>query len=299
LRLSPISRTLRAFATITSCPKSLSKRLTQGECVPISSAIRLRLSCLNDATEVEYGRNLFQKTLTDALATFKGDDRVKQFVARYLMLIEETASASPIHLPSPFFLTCFCAKEDDLSTWRAYGTGQRYAIAFQAQRLFNPPNHVLLKVNYDTAMHKQLAAATVEATINFYSAGLQSLADAEIPKWDEEFIAAWESKLTYLLPLVKDGGFEAESEFRILHEFRAEDLKNLVVIQKQTMMTRHVPISFPLGGEAWVPRLPIEKVMIGPCEHPDVTRISVDTLLRKMGYGSGKVVLSSRPFRIL
>src|SRR5579871_913740 len=42
LRLSPISRTLRALATITSCPNSLSKRLIQGECVPISSAIRLR-----------------------------------------------------------------------------------------------------------------------------------------------------------------------------------------------------------------------------------------------------------------
>src|SRR5262249_15959843 len=41
-RLSPIRRTLRAFATITSCPNSLSKRLIQGEWVPISSAIRLR-----------------------------------------------------------------------------------------------------------------------------------------------------------------------------------------------------------------------------------------------------------------
>src|SRR6185369_13072201 len=41
LRLSPISRTLRAFATITSCPNSLSKRLIQGECVPTSRAIRL------------------------------------------------------------------------------------------------------------------------------------------------------------------------------------------------------------------------------------------------------------------
>src|SRR5262249_31067678 len=41
-RLSPISRTLRAFATITSCPNSLSKRLIQGEWVPISSPIRLR-----------------------------------------------------------------------------------------------------------------------------------------------------------------------------------------------------------------------------------------------------------------
>src|ERR1700726_1432009 len=42
LRLSPINRTLREFATITSCPKSLSIRLIHGECVPISSAIRLR-----------------------------------------------------------------------------------------------------------------------------------------------------------------------------------------------------------------------------------------------------------------
>ena len=41
LRLSPISRTLRALATITSCPHWRSKRLIQGECVPISSAIRL------------------------------------------------------------------------------------------------------------------------------------------------------------------------------------------------------------------------------------------------------------------
>ena len=42
LQFSPISRILRALATITSCPNSFNERLTQGECVPISSAIRLR-----------------------------------------------------------------------------------------------------------------------------------------------------------------------------------------------------------------------------------------------------------------
>src|SRR5271157_3188703 len=41
-RLSPIKRTLRACATITSCPNSLNNRLTQGECIPVSSAMRLR-----------------------------------------------------------------------------------------------------------------------------------------------------------------------------------------------------------------------------------------------------------------
>ena len=41
-RLFPIRRTLRACATITSCPNSLNHRLTHGECIPVSSAIRLR-----------------------------------------------------------------------------------------------------------------------------------------------------------------------------------------------------------------------------------------------------------------
>src|SRR5215472_2458530 len=35
-RLSPIKRTLRACATITSCPNSFTNRLTHGECVPVS-----------------------------------------------------------------------------------------------------------------------------------------------------------------------------------------------------------------------------------------------------------------------
>ena len=40
-QLSPISRTLRARAAITSCPNSLNNRLTHGECIPVSSAIVL------------------------------------------------------------------------------------------------------------------------------------------------------------------------------------------------------------------------------------------------------------------
>jgi hypothetical protein len=40
--LSPMRRTFRACATITSCPNSVNSRLTQGECVPVSRAMRLR-----------------------------------------------------------------------------------------------------------------------------------------------------------------------------------------------------------------------------------------------------------------
>jgi hypothetical protein len=40
-RLSAINRTLRACATITSCPTSRSRRPTHGECIPVSNATRL------------------------------------------------------------------------------------------------------------------------------------------------------------------------------------------------------------------------------------------------------------------
>jgi len=257
-----------------------------------------QVSRLNDSSEIRYGQALFQKALTESVATFTGDDRVKQFAIRYLKMIDVVATLmTPPHAPSPFFVTCFSSEPDDLSTWRAYGSGQRgYAIAFKAKNLFYQPNP-LLKVNYDSSLHRELATEVVAATLKFYEEGLQGKQEHEIPAWDQEFIQAWESKVTYLLPLVKDPGFKSENEYRILHEFTMGELPKMVIMQKETMMTRHIPLSFPLGGEAWVPRLPIEKVMIGPCRHPAVTGISVDTMLRKMGYGGGKVVHSVRPLQ--
>src|SRR5579864_7454073 len=45
-RLSPINRTLRACATITSCPNPLSSRLTHGECIPVSTAIGAKIESI-------------------------------------------------------------------------------------------------------------------------------------------------------------------------------------------------------------------------------------------------------------
>ncbi len=42
--LALINSTCRAFATITSCPNAIGKRLTHGECPPTSMAIRQRRS---------------------------------------------------------------------------------------------------------------------------------------------------------------------------------------------------------------------------------------------------------------
>jgi hypothetical protein len=256
-----------------------------------------QVSCLNDSTEVRYGQLVFKNALTEVLANYQGSERTKQFLARYLKLAEEDPK-TPSHAPSPFFIACFSSEEDSLSHWRAYCNGVNgYAIAFKASDLFGAPNSALVKVNYDKGLHEEIAASVAAATAEFYEEGLQGKSEEEASKWEEEFLQAWDTKISYLAPLVKDPGFGGENEYRIIHEFSAGDLRQTVIVQKKTMMTRHVPVWFPRGIEAWVPRLPIDRVMVGPCRHPGITSISVDTLLRKMGYGTGKVTRSVRPFQ--
>jgi hypothetical protein len=52
-----------------------------------------QVSCLNDSSEIRYGQDLFKKALTEALSGFVGDERVKQFLVRYVKLIEQVALA--------------------------------------------------------------------------------------------------------------------------------------------------------------------------------------------------------------
>jgi hypothetical protein len=254
-----------------------------------------QVSCLNDSSEVRYGQLLFQRALTDVLAQYGGSDpRVKNFLARYLKIMEDTKAVGS-HAPNPFFVACFSADEDSMVNWRAYGGENSYAIAFKARNLFGP--NTLAQVSYDKPLHEKLAVEVAQATLRFYEKGLTTIRPDEEATWETEFLAAWDGIIAYLAPLVKDPGFSSEREFRVIHEFTTADLPSMVILQKDTMMTRHIPVTFPLGGEAWVHRLPIEKVMVGPCRHPAVTGISVDTLLRRMGYGTGRVVHTTRPLQ--
>ena len=112
LRLSPISRTLRAFATITSCPNSLSIRLIQGECVPISSAMRLRgivpkTSCNAFAVVRTRCSNSYlpgfihHAVPTVAVSQIQSNG---QFLLRKILALLRCCGANLLHCRSPFYL---------------------------------------------------------------------------------------------------------------------------------------------------------------------------------------------------
>ena len=84
--------------------------------------------------------------------------------------------------------------------------------------------------------------------------------------------------ITYCAPILKDGSFESEHEWRLVVNLRPEDVARVEIQQRSALISRHLPLSF---GET----LPIQHVIVGPCRHPSVSRVSIGTYLRAQGYG--------------
>jgi hypothetical protein len=152
-----------------------------------------------------------------------------------------------------------------------------------------------VRVNYDRSQHEELAMRVAKTTLEFYLEGLAS-GRAETPEqWRTEFMPVWDEKITQLAPLVKDPCWAHEKEFRLVRLLVQGQLPDLRILQRDTMMTRHLPLK--MASDWRYPLLPTKQVLVGPCPHPSISRVSVDTLLRQHGYPSGIVTSSKRPYR--
>jgi hypothetical protein len=172
---------------------------------------------------------------------------------KYLKLIEEEPDR-PNHAPSPFFVSCFSAHEDDLSQWRSYCGGENgYAIGFRASGLVGVPNSLLVKVNYDKVTHENIASQVAEATVRFFREGLEQKRADTAEKWEDEFLARWDPLITYLAPMVKDPGFSSENEYRIVHELQISELKDMKFIQKSTICLAICLCGYQRAGKCGFP----------------------------------------------
>jgi len=252
-----------------------------------------QVSCLNDATEIRYAASKLREALSSLLPSMDEEDISTRFAKRFIELLQDD-DATPNSVGLPYFVTCFSTLEDDLSQWRSYGGGENgYAIGIRVKDLFGAANSLVSRVIYDKERHLDLANQAAEATIRFYKEGI----DAGIQDWDNVFINAWDNALTQLSPLIKDPGFELEKEIRLIHQLQVGEIPDIRVLQRKTMMSRHFPMRFPAGAPIHRPRIPIQRIIVGPSRHKEISRISVDTLLRTHGYQTGMVTSSARPYQ--
>jgi len=256
-----------------------------------------QVACLNDSTEVRYASAIFRDALVSARKKHSGDAQIDQLLQRITdELIDDPSK--PTHAPSWYFVACFSEHENDLSQWRAYCGGENgYAIGFRAGGLFGYPNSLVAQVNYNRDAHLAVAEQIAEATVCFYRDGLDKHRAASPEAWVDEFLPVWMLKIEQLAPLVKDHAFEAEKEYRVVHQLQNYEMCRLRFKQKDTLMSRYLPMQFPQAIAPRLPMLPIVGVKVGPTRHKEISRISVNTLLVQMGYGPGKVSVSDIPFQ--
>jgi hypothetical protein len=261
------------------------------------SLFSTQLSCLNDSTELRYASKHFQQALQAKRAAITSSGLEADLLDGALEYFKEDPDF-PFQAGVAQLVTCFSEDRDDLSQWRGYGTGENgYAIGFKASDLWGIRNAVLARINYDSGLHATLAVRVVDAMMGFFLEGVQKYAPTDLMAFGKEFLGLWDEAIVIVAPLIKDPGFKKEQECRIVKGFFLDELSQLKFLQKATMMSRHLPLQPPTGNIYNPYRLPIAEVIVGPCRHPHVSRITVDTLLRQKGYPTGLVSISKIPFQ--
>jgi hypothetical protein len=258
-----------------------------------------QVACLNDTTEVRYASRIYRDAVSQLNESKIGDLVAHKFLLKILEYTLEQPSL-PSHGGSRFFVACFSSREDDLSQWRSYspeGGENGYALGFKARGLYNPPFGALLRVNYNKDEHKRAATEIAEATLRFFLDGLKNDPSRTQDTWANEFLEEWDNWVNKLSPVVKDDCFRDEDEFRIVHELDFQEYHRIRFTQKATMLSRHLPLSFPTWMQTRYPIMPLVKVIVGPGRQQAITAVGVKVLLKQMGYGELPVTISQRPLQ--
>jgi hypothetical protein len=255
------------------------------------------VSCVNDQLELRYGQSL----LLQAFRKLKETEQLSNDESFLIEILEQRLSEDRTNT-SDWFITCFSAKEDDLSQWRAYGAGEGgYAIGFKVSQLVQNDNldtALLAPVCYDTMMQNKIADAVARKTLNFFSFGLQTRI-GQRTDWTEAFLNHWNEAVTYIAPLIKHPKFAEEAEWRLVRRLRDTDIPNMIYVQKKTLLSRH--LSLKLKSDLSEKILPIGSIRIGPSRNKHVSRVSVADLLRTYGYQTNDVNIleTEAPFQVV
>jgi len=248
-----------------------------------STIFATQVASLNDKNETKYATDLFKTAVGNLVEEHKSNNIARDFLLKVLEYVKEDPS-SPAHAISKFFVSCFSGEEDDLSQWDRYGKPHAYAIGFFARGLWREPMSALYKVVYDRKLQEKVSKEIAEGTLKFYFDGLNGERLQQPEKWGEEFFTAWDEWVYKLAPLAKDPKWQAEKEFRLVHELKFSEFSEVRFKQRGDILARYLPLATPGWVKRRSPLLPIAKVMIGPGNNSSLTRVSVILLLEQMGY---------------
>jgi hypothetical protein len=239
-----------------------------------------QVACLNDSLELLYP----SKLLNDKVRA-KSASAISAEVDFLLKQIDH-GIADPAIDTEGWFVACFSEDGDDLSQWRAYGGGEGgYAIEFDSEyiRLLQNPTMVLGKVEYNAERQDLFIENLLNNCIMFYLDGLRKRRSPSSEQWTSEFLLCWSNLAMVFAPFIKHPKFNGEREWRLVYHLDDDGIRRKRYLQRRSMMTQHVPLRLKLHEDG-TPCLPLTGIVVGPSRHKEISKISVNDLLRTHGY---------------
>jgi hypothetical protein len=193
--------------------------------------------------------------------------------------------------------TCVCSfseKEDLLSQWRGYGGGiGGYAVGFNSSNLIaeaNKQDFILSSCIYDEKQQKSLLSELIADEVKFIKRKLKKT-DLDDPRRFESVAVDFCKNLAAIAPTIKNKKFSEEKEWRLISKWgiRAGHLSF------RPGMSTLIPFYHFRLGES--PRRYLDKLVIGPCPHPELTEDAILRMLQKYNAERVNIIRSEIPFR--
>jgi hypothetical protein len=245
---------------------------------------------LNDASELNYAKDLFrsqlvyfQKNLGNALMP------ESQFFQEIIENIEYFI------IGKDFFVCSFSEEDDLLSQWRSYCPGGiGFSLGFKLTKLkecVKQQKFTIMPCCYNKAEQKE----KINKCINETSLRFRNENEPDWQSLSFELII----EFIKLAPTFKHPKFQEENEWRIIAElYPPTALPNkyyelFKFRPGQSMIVPYIEISLPKGEE----NLIIDKIVVGPTHEPQLSKGSVETLLRAKNVEFGEIQCSTIPYR--
>jgi hypothetical protein len=248
------------------------------------------VACLNDSSEYMFAIREFRTAVLERL-TEKPNSASTPILRQILHNLEHDYRAA-----APSFVTCFTECADDLSQWRAYSGGEGgFAIEFDSNLLASlavEDESALFCVRY--VAHPTLLKDALDLTESLYIQGEGKARAPSDTEWRDDLLGHLTQHMGVFASLIKHDAFIAEKEWRLLHYLRPHEGGELEFLQRSSMLSRHLPLRI---GD----RLPIKRIIVGPCRHPNPSSIAVGDLLKKCDYDVSKIAIerSRVPYQIV
>ena len=194
-------------------------------------------------------------------------------------------------------------EKNDLSQWRGYcPNGIGFCIEFNTEKLLNTikeTKYDLIKCIYDKEEKETIVKLLFDSLESLFESGSKNKQDLSYLEPGFKTIKiSYKGKIEIIhylqimdvSPRMKDESFKNENEYRIVQKVKSNEKKYR---QGNSMIIPYIEGVLVDDDN----KLPISKIIVGPTPHPELSKLSVESLLKSEKYKGVEVEISKIPYR--